>query len=230
MKKNIKVDNFFDIILNSNMLENDDIESLKPLSDELKETFEKVQVFRTETEMEVSVLNNLKFPDANSKYWQAVREQNGMFQELVGLSYDYRKIIVQIKILERDMKKEKELEQELIRIKIEKKKFILKGQEKVAKNRIREIKLWSKIKKREAKKMSDNELKDVDNGQLISYTKRFINQNMKMGNNGSPAEIHNLMGQLNSSILACIEKKVIDDVLIDYSEEVVNKIKSEYKI
>ena len=97
------------------------------------------------------------------------REQNVMFQELVNLSYDYRKNVIEIKIKEREMQKETdELKRELIQIDIEKTTFALRNQEKTAKARIVEIQEWSDIKKREEKQMTDNELEDVNNHQLLS--------------------------------------------------------------
>ena len=87
----------FNIIQNSDILTKEDLDILTPLTKELQESFKKSQVFRTRTEMEVSVLNNLKFPTPAAKYWQSVKEQNVMFSELVMLSYEYRKNIVEIK-------------------------------------------------------------------------------------------------------------------------------------
>lgn len=221
----------FNIISQSDILTKEDLNRLIPLTQELKENFKKSQVFRTRTEMEISVLNDTKFPTHQSKYWQAVREQNVFFGELVMLSYEYRKNIVEIKKLQRDFENEKDdLEKELLQIEIEKKIFISKNQEKTAKDRIREIKSWSEIKEREAGFMSKEDLADVDNHQLISYTKRWINQSILMGGNGSPAERQNLLGQLRSGILACIEKGILDKVLEDFSENIQNKIKKEYNI
>ena len=181
--------------------------------------------------MEVSVLNEIKFPTASSKYWQAVREQNVMFNELVMLSYEYRKNVVKIKIIQRKIEKEEDsLEKELLQIELEKKMFILKNQEKVAKDRIREIKAWSEIKEREAENMSKEELADVDNHQLISYTIRWIKQSIAMGMGGSPAERQNLLGQLRSGILACIDKGLIDKVLENFPRDIRMKIRNEYSI
>jgi len=219
----------FDIIQQSDILTKEDFDILAPLTNELKETFIKAQVFRTRTEMEVSVLNNIKHPTHSSKYWQSIREQNVMFGELVMLSYEYRKNLIEIKILQRDKVKEvDELEEELKQIEIERKMFISKNQEKTAKDRIRELKAWSEIKEREAEYMSIEELSEVDNHQLISYTKRWINQSIIMGNNGSPAERQNLLGQLNSGITLCIQKGILDKVLEDFSEEVKDKVNKEY--
>ena len=221
----------FSIITNSKILTEKDFSDLALLSDELKETFIKVQSFRTRTEMEVSVLNNVKFPTSASKYWQSVREQNTMFHELVMLSYEYRKNIVECKILKQTIIKEKnKLKKELLQIELEKKIFISKNHEKTAKARIAEIKEWSEIKERETLNMSKEELDDVDNHQLISYTIRWIKQSILMGNTGSPAERQNLLGQLNSGILLCIQKKIINRVLDKFDEKVVKQISNEYKL
>ncbi|MFA5830879.1 MAG: hypothetical protein WC878_03565 [Candidatus Paceibacterota bacterium] len=219
----------FNIITESEILTANDFAALAKMSGELKETLAKVQMFRTRTEMEVSVLNDIKHPTPSSKYWQSVREQNTMFQELVMLSYDYRKNIVEMKILDRKIAEEEdELEKELLRIEKEKKMFVAKNQERTAKARIVELEQWSDIKSREAENMSEDELADVDNHQLISYVKRWIKQSMVMGDNGSPAERQNLLGQLRSGILLCISKGIIESVLQDFSEEIRNKIKKEY--
>lgn len=219
----------FNIIQNSDILMSEDFEKLVPLTEELKETFLKSQVFRTRTEMEVSVLNDIKFPTPTLKYWQATREQGVMFQELVMLSYEYRKNLIKIKQLEiRIVKEEDELEKELLQIEKERKMFISKNQEKTAKDRIREIKAWSEIKEREAKQMSKEDLADVDNGQLIGYTIRWINQSIQMGGNGSPAERQNLLGQLRSGILTCIDKGIIEKVLEEFDDSIKYKINLEY--
>lgn len=220
-----------DNINQSNLLSKDDLDSLEKLSGELQETFVKTQIHRTRTEMEVSVLNTIKFPTPSLKYWQAMREQNVMFTELVMLSFEYRKNLIEIRILERDIKKERDdLERELLQIELEKKTFIGKQQERVAKARIREIKDWSDIKEREAQQMSEEDLKEVDNCQLVGYTKRWINQSIMMGGNGSPAERQNLLGQLRSGILVCIEKGILGKVLEKFDPRIKKQIKEEYRI
>ena len=220
----------FTIINNSDILSKESLESLLPLANELEDSFKNTQMFRTRIEMEISVLNDMKFPTHASKYWQALREQNVMFQELVMLSYEYRKNIIEIKKLQKKYEEEKDtLEKEEIQIEIDKKTFISKIQEKTAKERIREIKEWSVIKEREAKLLNNIELDNVNNHQLISYTKRFINDVLVMGNEGSPAEKRNILGQLRSAILMCISNNVLEKVLEDYSLDIQNKIKQEYK-
>jgi hypothetical protein len=204
----------FNIIQNSSVLAASDFQELEKLTDELQDTFLKSQVFRTRTEAEISVLNDDKHPTPASKYWQSVREQGVMFHELVMLSYEYRKNLIEIKKLERDMeKKDDELDKELDQIEIERKRFISKDMEKIAKDRIREIKMWSEIKAREAKSMSEAELAEVDTHQLVSYTKRFIKERVRMADGGSPAERRNLIGQLETSFKACRELGILQSIL-----------------
>ena len=64
---------------------------LAELKEELQDTIQKVQKYRTETEMRASVLNDAKHPTPASKYWQCVREQNVMYEQLRIQSYEYRR-------------------------------------------------------------------------------------------------------------------------------------------
>ena len=55
------------------VLKPEDAQKIIELKDELTDTWTKKQIFRTETEMRISVLNDCKHPTAASKYWQSVR-------------------------------------------------------------------------------------------------------------------------------------------------------------
>lgn len=210
----------FEIVDQANILTGEDLSVLSSLKSELQDTFKKSQVFRTRTEMEVSVLNNIQFPTHASKYWQAVREQGVMFHELVMLSYEYRKNLVEIKKLERALDSiPDDLDRELVQIEIERKSFLARNQEKTAKDRIREMKAWSDIKDREASFMEVSELCDADAHQLLSYVKRWINQALCMGDKGSVDERKNLFGQLQSGLKLCKNKGLLDEALRELSEE-----------
>lgn len=221
--------NPLDVIKRSRLLNEKESTIMTNLSEELKEVFDKTQVFRTRTEMEVSVLNDVHFPTPASKYWQAIREQNVMFQELVSLSFEYKKTAIEVKILQNKSKKfASDLEEELIQLEIEQKLVENGFRERVARARVTELKHWSEIKIREAAKMTKDELADVDNHQLISYTRRWIKQSMIMGPSGTPAERQNLLGQLRSGILLSIKLGILDKVLSDFPEEIQKRIKKEY--
>jgi hypothetical protein len=194
------------IIESSKILKQEDLKQLSALSGELQDMFLNVQMFRTRTEMETSVLNDLKHPTPDSKYWQSMREQNVMFQELVMLSYEYRKNQVEIKILEQKINAEPdELERELLQIELEKKQFIGINQERTAKDRIREIQEWHEIKESLKPNMAAS-LTDVNEHQLLSYTARWINQLMGMSENTSISEKNNLLGQLDKGLKLCKER------------------------
>jgi hypothetical protein len=213
-----KTVDLFNSIGQSALLMQEDFDSLKEMAEELQDTFVKTQVFRTRTEMEVSVLNDLKFPTSSLKYWQSMREQNVMFTELVSLSYDYRRNLIEIQILERDIINEvDDLKRALLKVDLDQKIFRSKEQERVAKARARELKAWSEA-----------DLADVDNSQLIGYTKRWIKQSIAMGGGGSPPERQNLLGQLRSGIQCCIEKGVIGEVLDGFGPQITKQIRKEY--
>ena len=73
------------------VLNEEDAQTILSLKDELVDNWHKKQIFRTETEMRVSVLNDAKHPTNASKYWQSVREMSAHFDALMNLSFDLRK-------------------------------------------------------------------------------------------------------------------------------------------
>src|SRR6056300_199154 len=97
--------------------------------------------------MRVSVLQDGKHPTNASKYWQCIREQNVFFENLMSLSFNYRKNEVKIKKLLRSIEQEQdELEKESLQIDLERHLYSRATMELVAKDRIREINQWSKLK------------------------------------------------------------------------------------
>jgi hypothetical protein len=211
------------IIESSKILKQEDLQQLSELKNELQDMFLNVQIYRTRTEMEASVLNDLKHPTPDSKYWQAMREQNVMFHELVMLSYEYRKNQVEILVLKRNLESENdELERELMQIEIEKKQFIGINQKRTAKDRIREILEWHEIKENLIPEMTAS-LTDVNEHQLVSYTVRWINQLMGMSESTSISERNNLLGQLDKGIKLCRQKGCMEKVLIMFPDPKIKK-------
>ena len=92
----------------NNLLDTNQVAEFKELTKELRDTWTKKQVFRTETEMRISVLQDAKYPTKASKYWQCVREQNVFLENLMSLSFDYRRNEAKIKWLEGKIEKEKD--------------------------------------------------------------------------------------------------------------------------
>ena len=84
-----------------NLLDPEDVKEFKAMTAELRDTWTKKQVFRTETEMRMSVLQDAKYPTKAAKYWQCVREQNVFLENLMSLSFDCRRQEAKVKWLEK---------------------------------------------------------------------------------------------------------------------------------
>ena len=197
MKKDVK-----DIIQKeevhlNNLLTTDDLSAFKGMVDELRDTWTKKQMFRTETEARFSVLQDNRYPTKAAKYWQCVREQSSYLDNLMTLSFDYRRNKAKIKWLEGKVEKEEdEYKQTKYQIDLDECRFGKASMEKIAKHRMREIKMWSKLKS-EFNDGSFND-KDVNQHQLESYGLQYHEKAKTLNANSSDAEIFNVMGQLNS--------------------------------
>tara|TARA_R110000765_G_scaffold51465_1_gene103882 strand:+ start:1978 stop:2652 length:675 start_codon:yes stop_codon:yes gene_type:complete len=181
----------------NNILDLEDVESFKDLKLELKDTWTKKQQFRTETEMRFSVLNDYKHPTKASKYWQCVREQNSFLESLMSLSFDARRAEIKLQKLKKDLEKEKDpLEKELIQIDIDEKIFSIANTQLTAKDRMREIKLWSILKK----ELNDGtfDTKNVNTHQLDSYHEVYKNRIGSLTPGTSQAEVFNARGQFET--------------------------------
>ena len=180
-----------------NILDPNDVKDFKALTEELRDTWTKKQVFRTETEMRFSVLNDMKYPTPAAKYWQCVREQNVYLENLMSLSFEYRRNEVKIKKLEEKLLTEEDsLKKELYQIDIDEKNFSKASMQLTARDRMREIKLWSKLKKEADDGTFDKE--DVNTHQLESYHKIMINRKDTLTPGSSQPEVFNVLGQLQT--------------------------------
>jgi len=181
----------------NNILEPEDVSIFKEMTEELRDTWTKKQMFRTETEMSFSVLNDAKYPTKAAKYWQCVREQNVFLENLMSLSFDYRRTEVKIKRLQEKLNKEEDpLKKELLKIDLDEKVYSKASAQLVARDRMREIKLWSKFKKQFDDGSFDT--KDVNTHQLNSYHLIMKNKAETLTQGSSQPEVFNVLGQLQS--------------------------------
>ena len=179
------------------LLDKSQASEFKKMVPELQDNWAKKQMFRTETEMRFSVLSDNKYGNNASKYWQSVREQNTHFENLMSLSFDYRKNDIEIKKIQRDIKKEKDpLEKDLKQIELEEKLYSGASMELVAKARMREISTWSKLKKEFHDGTFDD--KDVNTHQAESYMHRLEQQKLTLTPGSSQPEVFNVLGQLET--------------------------------
>ena len=180
-----------------NLLSTEEVSDFKAMTEELRDTWTKKQVFRTETEARFSVLQDNRYPTKGSKYWQCVREQSSYLDNLMTLSFDYRRNDAKVKYLEKKISTETD-EYKLTKYEIDLDEAIFgkASMEKTAKHRMREIKMWSKLKS-EFNDGSFND-KDVNDHQLESYGRQYHEKAKALNENSNDAEIFNVMGQLQS--------------------------------
>jgi len=205
----------------NNLLDPEDVKDFKAMTVELRDTWNKKQVFRTETEMRMSVLQDAKYPTNAAKYWQCVREQNVFLENLMTLSFDCRRSEAKIKWLENKIDKEEdEYKKEKYIIDLDEARYGLANMQLIAKDRMREIRLWSTLKK----EFNDGtfDTKDVNRHQLDSYHLIMKNKAETLTSGSSQPEVFNVLGQLKT-----IERvKKTGEMLYNKKEQLTNDLGS----
>jgi hypothetical protein len=167
------------------------------LAEELRDTWQKRQVFRTETEMRFSVLDDGTHPTPAAKYWQAVREQAIMLDNLVALSFEMRRNDVKRAKLEAQLAAAPDaLHQQELQIDLEEAAWQRATMEQVANDRVREILLWSKLKA----ECNDGsfDTTNVNTHQAESYHLALQNRLQSLTPGSSQAEVLNVLGPLHT--------------------------------
>jgi len=197
------------------VLKPQDAEQILALKEELADNWNKKQIFRTETEMRVSVLNDGKHPTPASKYWQSVREMSAHFDAMMNLSFELRRSDVERLKLERKMK-EAELKGDMLdiieaQIDLDQNLYGKACMEQVAHDRVREIQTWSKIKN----ELNDGSFDDrnVDTHQAVSLRLTLENRVASLGAGSSPSEVLNAVGPLQT-----VERVAKDGALLNFQE------------
>ena len=181
----------------NNLLEQQDLTDFKGMVDELRDTWTKKQMFRTETEARFSVLQDNRYPTKASKYWQCVREQSSYLDNLMTLSFDYRRNEAKITWLEKKIDKEEdEYKRTKYQIDLDEARYGLANMQLVARDRMREIKLWSTLKKEFDDGSFDTQ--DVNRHQLDSYHQIMKNKAETLTSGSSQPEVFNVLGQLQT--------------------------------
>ena len=194
----------------NNLLETEDLKSFKGMVEELRDTWTKKQIFRTETEMKVAVLDDGRYPTRASKYWQCVREQNVFLENLMSLSFDYRRNEAKIKFLQKKLETETdEYKKELYQIDLDEKIYSKANMELVAKDRLREIKLWSKFKAEYDDGSFDT--KNVNTHQFESLAQIMEHKKNSITPGSSQAEVFNVLSQVDTIARIKQEKQLTND-------------------
>ena len=206
----------------NNLLEIEELKDLKEMTSELKDTWTKKQVFRTETEARFSVLQDNRYTTPAAKYWQCVREQASYIDNLMVLSFEYRRNQAKINKLEEQIETEKDKHEKVnFEIDLDECRFSKASMERTAHHRMREIKMWSKLKK----EFNDGSFntEDVNQHQLESYGRQYAIKAKNLTENSDEADKFNVLGQLES--LQRIKKS--GELLSNEEKEKLNHEKSE---
>ena len=167
---------------------------------ECNDSMAKKQLWRTDTEARFSVLNDAKHPTNASKYWQAVKEQSVFAEQFTILSFNYRRNEIKIKKIKHQIEHMEaddefalmELEVDLDECLFNKKEYQIQ-----ALDRVREIQMWSDIKK-ELTDAEDFDTENVNTHQVESYLQILENRRMTLSPASTQPEIMNVLGQLNT--------------------------------
>ena len=206
----------------NNLLEIEELKEFKMMTSELKDTWEKKQMFRTETEARFSVLQDNRYTTPAAKYWQCVREQASYIDNLMVLSFEYRRNQAKINKLEEQIRTEEDEHEKVnFEIDLDECRFNKASMERQAHHRMREIKMWSKLKKEFDDGSFDT--KDVNQHQLESYGRQYAIKAKNLTENSDEADKFNVLGQLES--LQRIKKS--GELLSNEEKEKLNHEKSE---
>lgn len=213
-KKDLVVTEDLQAVLN--VLKPEEAEVVLALKEELTDNWKKKQIFRTETEMRISVLNDAVHPTPGSKYWQAVREQSAHFDGLMSVTFDLRRNEVKRLRLEKEIKEAQEEGDNLrvmeLEIDLDENLYVKANMAQIAKDRVREISLWSKLKE----ELNDGTFDDqnVDQHQAQSYRLALQNRVAALNEQSNPSEVINAAGPLQT-VERLIQK---DGKLIPFDE------------
>lgn len=190
-------------IKDSGILPDDILDKLKEIDEDLEAGFTRRQRFRPRFLMETAVLNDMKFPTADAKYWQCNVERDTHFRNLVMTSFDYREKQADIKILEAELHELKREEQtELVQaqtmkkeIGIEREKTVLVYMQKEARERVREVLNWTDIMQT-LKPQLKYDPEDVEAHMPEAYAIRY-GREMEAMNIAGACNAHDMSGAMN---------------------------------
>lgn len=183
-----------------NSLSKEDAQTILDLKNTFIKSLNTRQIYRTETEMRISVLNDGDHPTLASKYWQAIREISSEFETIVRDSFQLRRSALHKQKLLKDLQKAKDkgntLKQSFLEIDLEEWHFQDSMHQMQLKDRIREVKIWSKI----LEELNDGSFndQDVNDHQAKSYFHKFQTKAQALTDKSSHADIINTIGPLST--------------------------------
>ena len=194
----------------SSILEKKEFKEIYSIKEELSDAWHKKQIFRTDTEARHGVLNDFKYPTKAAKYWQAVKEQVVHFDELFSLSFSLQRKYIDLEEIEDQLDNAALSSFEERRLKIDRDEclFSIASGKQVAKDRVREVLQWSRIKEEINDGSFDD--KDVNTHQKESLFKSVLNRATVASDDISTEERLTIKGILHSLGNYPANKEILD--------------------
>jgi hypothetical protein len=193
-------------IQQADVLSAEDISDLSRYMDEMRQVFDTQVIWRTKTEALCSVLDDIHHPTPASKYHQCKLEQSVMFDQLILLSFDYREKWLELQEIRQKLPKAKGIDLAKLQIQAERCVYILDGMRRQAKDRLREVKMWSEIKQTLDDNTFDKDDKDTD--QLLALTLNYCRQLPQAMRSQESAGATNIIAQSMTMLKECKKRGI----------------------
>lgn len=221
----VKMTDSLKTIEDSSVLAAIDLLALRALMPEIKQAIESHTIYRTTTEALCSILNDVKHPTSASKYHQAKREQLVMFENLVGLSFDYRDANIELEETEGKLISAEGVEFRKLEVQRDRLQFKLMWMRKDGEERIRELKMWSQIKT-DLAETSEFDVNDKDTDQLQGLTLRYLYElPVAIRSEKDVGGAINIIAQAKTMLAECEKRKIkLPQSLVERSKKLLRGV------
>ncbi len=193
-------------IVTSSVISSEDLDRLDGIRDSLMLSVDTRTIWRTRTEAEVSVLNDLKYPTPAAKFHQAAREQVVFFDNLHHLSFDYRRKLLDLEEIDLKLKEATPGSIEARRLVIDREEaiYMLSVMQHEGRERVREIVMWEEIKQNCLNDDPTIHPDDKNADQIKGFTLRYIRElPAALQAKTDPGAANNIIGQAASGLAEC---------------------------
>lgn len=200
------------IIGSSELFTTEQSSDLVLLQKEIQDSWNSQTIWRTWTEANFSVLNDIKFPTPASKYHQAKKEQLVFYEQTVMLSFEFREKQIDLAETLEKLQTSEGYDKQRLEVKKDRLLFEIEGMKLQAKERIRELKMWSDIKNRLDDGTFDVVEKDTD--ELVALTVRYCREAMLIDQKrtSDPGAVINIIGQAMTCLSECQKRGIVDQL------------------
>ena len=196
------------------LVSDDQSETLQSLLGEIQDAEQNFVIWRTFTEAYFSVLDDVRFPTPDSKYHQAIREQLVFYDQLVMLSFEFREKEIDLaETLEKLNTATGGYDKQRLEVKRDRLQYEIDGIKRQAKDRIRELQMWSEIKASLIEN-SEFDTANKDTGELIALTIRYCREALMINraNCSDPGAVVNILAQATTCLKECSRRGIMSQL------------------